>query len=148
AHDLLEIVTQLGSKREYAVALAMARKSQFEGRLLAVLDPRRNRAGLSRAAVFGTAVLALALLLPLAALQAQEQDEAQPAQPAQAPAAAREAATDTAMALPRWRRKPPVSPEFLESPAFRAFRRSRRRRKGKAFLIRIARALPATRTSA
>src|SRR5205085_11592476 len=70
AHDLLEIVTQLGSRREYAVALAMARKSQFEGRLLAVLDPRRNRAGLSRAAVLGTAVLAVALLLPLAALPA------------------------------------------------------------------------------
>jgi len=51
AHDLLEIVAQLGTKREYAVALAMARKSQFEGRVLALLDPRRNRQALSRAAV-------------------------------------------------------------------------------------------------
>ncbi|HSE50056.1 MAG TPA: M56 family metallopeptidase [Terriglobales bacterium] len=88
AHDLLEIVAQLGAKREYAVALAMARKSQFEGRLLALLDPRRNRQALSRAAVLGTALLAAALVLPLAAMQPQQDAPPIPPAPPSPPAAA------------------------------------------------------------
>jgi beta-lactamase regulating signal transducer with metallopeptidase domain len=82
AHDLLEIVTQLTGKRECAVALAMARKSNFEGRLLALLDPRRNRHALSRAAVGIGVAVALALVLPLAAMSPQEEPPTPPTPPA------------------------------------------------------------------
>ena len=126
AHDLLEIVTQLGSKREYAVALAMARKSQFEGRLLALLDPRRNRRALSGAAVAITAILAAIFVLPLAAMSPQEETPVPPAPPAPA-------AGVTAPALPGAPAKPGVvaaptpgapvtaaTPEPAEAPEARA----------------------------
>jgi len=51
------------------VAVSMARRSQLEGRLLAVLDGVRNRRMLSRTGASGAAVLALALILPLAAIR-------------------------------------------------------------------------------
>lgn len=49
-------------------AVSMARPSQLEGRLLAVLDPERSRRPLRRTAVAGAAVAVLAAVLPLAAL--------------------------------------------------------------------------------
>jgi beta-lactamase regulating signal transducer with metallopeptidase domain len=51
------------------VAVSMARPSQLEGRLLAVLDGVRNRRMPGRAAASGAAALALALVLPLAAIR-------------------------------------------------------------------------------
>ena len=51
------------------VAVSMARPSQLEGRLLAVLDSVRDRRIPGRAAASGAAALALALLLPLAAVR-------------------------------------------------------------------------------
>jgi beta-lactamase regulating signal transducer with metallopeptidase domain len=57
------------------VAVSMARPSQLEGRLLAVLDSVRNRGMMTRASAVGAAVLALAVVLPLAAIRpAQAQD--------------------------------------------------------------------------
>ncbi|HEX8243470.1 MAG TPA: M56 family metallopeptidase, partial [Longimicrobium sp.] len=50
-----------------AVAVSMARPSQLEGRLLAVLDHLRNRHALTRRAGLAAAAAALALVLPLAA---------------------------------------------------------------------------------
>lgn len=49
AEHLLEIVTQVRDPRTPAVALAMANPNEFEGRMLAILDPRVRRQGLNRA---------------------------------------------------------------------------------------------------
>jgi len=48
AEHLLEIVTQVREDRMPAVALAMAKPREFEGRILAILDPRRRRRGPNR----------------------------------------------------------------------------------------------------
>ena len=74
AGELLEMVQAIGSPRHESAApafaaLAMARRSEFEGRMLAILDARQNRHTLGRrSAVVATAALAL-LVLPLAALR-------------------------------------------------------------------------------
>ncbi|WP_420126765.1 M56 family metallopeptidase [Longimicrobium sp.] len=81
ADHLLTIVRSLGSAPGPAPAhaLAMARRSQFEGRLLAILDNAVRRNGVSRAAALATSAAALACLVPLAAMR--------PADPALAAAA-------------------------------------------------------------
>ncbi|HET9326145.1 MAG TPA: M56 family metallopeptidase, partial [Candidatus Eisenbacteria bacterium] len=48
AEHLLEIVTQVRDERMPAVALAMAKPREFEGRILAILDPGRRRRGPGR----------------------------------------------------------------------------------------------------
>jgi TonB family protein len=53
-------------------AVAMARPSQLEGRLLAILDPRRSRDSHTRTAAWVAALAAAAIVIPLAALQAQD----------------------------------------------------------------------------
>jgi beta-lactamase regulating signal transducer with metallopeptidase domain len=70
ASDLLQIARGLaGSAGAPAVAaLAMARRGEFEGRLLAILDPRTRRQGVSRARTLGASLGVIALSLPLAAL--------------------------------------------------------------------------------
>ncbi len=50
-------------------ALAMARPSDIEGRLLAILEPSRSRRPLSRTMRTGAAIVAALALMPLAALQ-------------------------------------------------------------------------------
>jgi beta-lactamase regulating signal transducer with metallopeptidase domain len=72
ADHLLTIVRSLGSAPGPAAALAMARPSQFEGRLLAILDGATPRRPVSRALAAATAVLALTCVVPLAALRAAE----------------------------------------------------------------------------
>lgn len=69
ADHLLDIVRKLGSSSGPTPALAMARRSQFEGRLLAILDNAVRRNGVSRTAGLATAAAALVCLLPLAALR-------------------------------------------------------------------------------
>jgi beta-lactamase regulating signal transducer with metallopeptidase domain len=70
ADHLLTIVRSLGSSQGTATAaLAMARRSQFEGRLLAILDNAVRRNGVSRAAGLATVAAALACLVPLAAVR-------------------------------------------------------------------------------
>ncbi|HYJ79653.1 MAG TPA: M56 family metallopeptidase, partial [Longimicrobiaceae bacterium] len=54
------------------VSVSMARPSQLEGRLLAVLDGLRSRSTLSRSAALGAAAGALVLVLPLAAMRPGE----------------------------------------------------------------------------
>ncbi|HEU0300848.1 MAG TPA: M56 family metallopeptidase, partial [Longimicrobium sp.] len=88
ADHLLTIVRSLGAAPGPAAALAMARRSQFEGRLLAILDHAVRRNGVSRAAALATTAAALACLVPLAALR--------PAQPAGARAAAQRAPVEPA----------------------------------------------------
>lgn len=51
AEHLLDIVTSARRERTPAVALAMARRKEFEGRMLAILDPEVARASLSRAKI-------------------------------------------------------------------------------------------------
>lgn len=71
ADHLLTIVRSLGAAPGPAPAhaLAMARRSQFEGRLLAILDNAVRRNGVSRAAALATSAAALACLVPLAAMR-------------------------------------------------------------------------------
>ena len=77
AGHLLEIVRSLHSVRcPSPAAVAMARKSQFEGRLLAILDPRRNRRAMTRLGILIAAILVAAIAVPLAVLKATGPDNA------------------------------------------------------------------------
>lgn len=80
ADHLLDIVRSLGSVEGPAAALAMARKSQFEGRLLAILDGATPRGGVSRGLGLAALVVAAAAVLPLGALRAARPAEALAAQ--------------------------------------------------------------------
>jgi beta-lactamase regulating signal transducer with metallopeptidase domain len=69
AHDLLQIARSLGgSSAPAAAALAMARRGEFEGRLLAILDPRTHRQNVSRVRLASASAGLFVLALPLAAL--------------------------------------------------------------------------------
>ena len=70
ADHLLTIVRSLGTASGPAAALAMARRSQFEGRLLAILDSAVRRGSVSRIAAAATVVAALGCVVPLAAMRA------------------------------------------------------------------------------
>lgn len=54
------------------MAVAMARRSQLEGRVAAILDPRINRHIPGRAGAWVAALAAIALVAPLAAVHAQD----------------------------------------------------------------------------
>jgi hypothetical protein len=92
AQHLLEIVRSLHSVHcPSLAAVARARKGQFEGRLLAILDPRRNRRTLTRLGVVLAAAILAAVAVPLAALRAtgpETKPAAKPAQPTSRPASA------------------------------------------------------------
>ena len=70
---LLEMARVLRGDRFPALlggaSLAMAHRSQLEGRLMAILDPRVPRSGLTRARAAAVAAVALCMVAPLAALQ-------------------------------------------------------------------------------
>ncbi|HJR66757.1 MAG TPA: M56 family metallopeptidase [Gemmatimonadaceae bacterium] len=68
ADDLLDIVRNAGTSRSPAVALPMAQRSDFEGRLLAILDPIGPRRAPSRARSLAVAVFVAAIAMPLAAM--------------------------------------------------------------------------------
>jgi beta-lactamase regulating signal transducer with metallopeptidase domain len=94
AHELLDIVSGL-REPELAAALAMARKSQLEGRVLAVLNPDLTRGSVSRRNALALAFLTLCIVLPLSAMRSAPQssmpaaksDKAKPS-PASTPSAA------------------------------------------------------------
>ncbi len=67
ADHLLSIVRSVG-RPVPKVALAMARSSDFEGRLLAILEPGVPRARLGRTRAAGLAAVFLGALMPLAAM--------------------------------------------------------------------------------
>jgi beta-lactamase regulating signal transducer with metallopeptidase domain len=74
AGELLEMVRTIGTPRHDRAApafaaLAMARRSEFEGRMLAILDPRLDRHTLNRRGTVMTALIVAFLTLPLAALR-------------------------------------------------------------------------------
>ena len=68
ADDLLDIVRNAGTSRSPAVALPMAQRSDFEGRLLAILDPISPRRAPSRVRSLAVAVFVTAIAMPLAAM--------------------------------------------------------------------------------
>jgi len=73
AGHLLELARSLHAPTPLdCAAIAMARPSQLEGRLLAILDGNRNRRAPRRAPALAAALAAIALLAPLAAVQAQD----------------------------------------------------------------------------
>jgi TonB family protein len=73
ADHLLAIARTMQSPQALAcAAVAMARKSQLEGRLLAILDPNRNRKTAGRASALVAVLLAMTVVAPLAALRAQD----------------------------------------------------------------------------
>ena len=112
AHELLDIVSGL-REPELAIALAMARRSQLEGRVLAVLNPALPRGSVSRKAALALGALTLSIVLPLSALRPAPQASAasqsntpgakaskQKPSPATAPEAAAKAAEDSAQQSP------------------------------------------------
>jgi len=88
AAHLLDAARALQASRPMAhAALAMARRSQLEGRLLAILDPRVPRHAVARVSALATILLAVVTVAPVAAIRAQEKvtlkPESTPAAPAQ-----------------------------------------------------------------
>ncbi|MEI8195301.1 MAG: M56 family metallopeptidase, partial [Phycisphaerae bacterium] len=71
AEQLLHIAAEMPAVRFSAAAIALARPSKLEGRLLAILDGTRNRKSLTMATLVFAMLLGLTLVLPLAALRAQ-----------------------------------------------------------------------------
>jgi HEAT repeat protein/beta-lactamase regulating signal transducer with metallopeptidase domain len=85
AEELLEIARVMRGGRFPAVlagaSLAMAHRSQLEGRLIAILDPRIPRSGVSRLrTAIATALFTMALM-PLASLQPWAYADAQVSEP-------------------------------------------------------------------
>jgi len=70
AGHLLELAHSLGSAPAPATTLSIARARQLESRLLAVLDAARNRAALHTRGRAIALAIAIAVLIPLAALRA------------------------------------------------------------------------------
>ena len=102
AQNLLEVARSLRAPAfTSATAIAMARPSQLSGRLLAVLDVRRNRKGVTRPVFAGASFLATAAVVVLASLTTRAVD----ARAAEAP-----------------RNTIPASPPEVASPSTRAER--------------------------
>jgi beta-lactamase regulating signal transducer with metallopeptidase domain len=71
AHELLEIVSTL-RRPQPAAALAMARRSQLEGRVLALLNPRVTHAALPARTAMLLSFVVVAIAVPVAAARLQE----------------------------------------------------------------------------
>jgi beta-lactamase regulating signal transducer with metallopeptidase domain len=83
AEELLAMVRSLGSSSHESAqpafaALAMARRSEFEGRMLSILDPVLDRHPLSKGRTVVSAAAALLLVVPIAALHPYRRAEAAP----------------------------------------------------------------------
>jgi len=103
AADLLEMVQSLGTPAHRAAqpafaALAMARRSEFEGRMLSILDPVLDRHPLHRGRTLMSALATLLIIVPLAALQPYRQAP-QPAHAASASASSESSATASRSAV-------------------------------------------------
>jgi hypothetical protein len=101
AEELLAMVRALGTAAPRAsqpafAALAMARRSEFEGRMLSILDPVLARHPLSKGRTLMSAFAALLLVVPLAALHPYRRAESL-------------VARDTRVALPTVRDELPES---------------------------------------
>lgn len=127
AVQLLQIVRSVGRVRAPAIALPLAQRSEFEGRLLAILEPGLERRGLTRgtATLIGAVVAAFAL--PLAALgparaaaapiEITEQSLVQAPQDASSPRRPQATPTPTPRAAPRPMPKPQVAQVVQPEPS-------------------------------
>jgi beta-lactamase regulating signal transducer with metallopeptidase domain len=70
AGHLLELAYSLGSRRTPALVVTMARPNQLEGRMLAILDDRRNRKVPGRQHHLAATAIAAAIIVPLASAEA------------------------------------------------------------------------------
>lgn len=68
ADHLLELIRTIGGMRTPAVALPMAQRSTFEGRLLAILEPHLDRTSPRPLVVLGMILVVGLVVLPLAGL--------------------------------------------------------------------------------
>lgn len=93
AEHLLDIVTSIRRDATPSVALAMARRKEFEGRMLAILDPQLRHSSPSRAQstalIASLAVIALVVGAAAPARRVQAQGDSAAAPAAAAPASAR-----------------------------------------------------------
>jgi beta-lactamase regulating signal transducer with metallopeptidase domain len=105
-------------------AVAIARRSQLEGRLLAILDPSLSRGGLNRIASISVGLTVALVVLPLAAIRPSAQAKVKSSPRAEAgsliafDARGREAAPEShtiSAAAPQAKAQPPDHP--LERPA-------------------------------
>jgi hypothetical protein len=113
ADDLLDLVRTLGEASPAAAALAMARRSEFEGRLLAILDPFAPRARTDRRRAGVAAVLVTLAAIPLAGMRAATAASVHPTDPEIAEAIA----PRTAPAAPRASGGTPAPRSASASPA-------------------------------
>jgi hypothetical protein len=115
AWHLLEIARASGRVQRLAPAgVMMARKSQLEGRLLAVLDSGRNRRQVSRFASMGVIAASALLVLPLAGLRPWAAPEAEASELSQALPA-------TAAAAPRSVAPPAAAAPEVPAPTVSEF---------------------------
>jgi TonB family protein len=92
ANHLLDIARTMHSAPVVGcAAVAMARRSQLEGRLVAILDTGINRRAPGRASLLAASLLAVAMVAPFAAVEAQEPQTQPAAIPADIDAAIRAA---------------------------------------------------------
>ena len=122
ASDLLALVTNYGYVERHAAALAFARRSQFEGRLLALLDPTVARGMLSPRRVVLILSVSAAFVVPFAALESAEPPTAHAAtQPVTQPTAIRTPPvalppSTIAVRRPTTPVRPPVTPVVTLDP--------------------------------
>jgi beta-lactamase regulating signal transducer with metallopeptidase domain len=84
ASELLEMVRSISTRKHDRAApafaaLAMARRSEFEGRMLSILDPKLDRKTLNKRGTLMTGIIVALLTIPLAALRPFYQAPAQAA---------------------------------------------------------------------
>lgn len=133
AEHLLDIVTSVKGDATPAVAIAMARRSEFEGRMLAILDPDRprrkttRRQGITLAGLIGAVTLLVGAAAPVASVpapamaQAMRADSLQQATPHAEQKSMQTAVEDSARRHGRPEPLPMVSdvatPEPVAAPA-------------------------------
>lgn len=81
ARLLLDVARSRGDRRLSWAAVSMSGGSELEGRLLAILDPSRDRRGAGRPGAITTGLLFACLVLPLAAFRAAPLPPPTPATP-------------------------------------------------------------------
>ena len=138
ADQLLEIARVMRAGRFPSIvagaSLAMAHRSQLEGRLMAILDPSVPRSGVSRMRTFAAAAVAAAALIPLASMQtwtyeaeaatlapaaeamSPEPQEAQPAPANQAASSASRQSAEPAVESPQQKATPVADQTATPNP--------------------------------
>ena len=122
ADQLLDIARAMRAGRFSSVmasaSLAMAHRSQLEGRLMAILDPSVPRTGVSRARLFAASCVTALALVPFASVQAWSVTQVPP--PAPTPVPMPTSAPVAAPALPSPTQMPAPMPSPAPGPAPRA----------------------------